>query len=177
MCSMGDVFREWGQHFWSHPYPYPYPYPSALLLAGMTKRSLEGTVPTCAGGTLPSPLQRLSPNLHQGEAGTLFGNLKPKGMSVIRSLCLGRASGQQRAGLNDTIAWPAAPQEPRRWGAAAGPWLGRGKERSGAHPSPRGCSVPPSAPGHRSAPGQRPPRRRQRKPNEFLPSPHKQAGT
>jgi len=28
-CSVGDVFREWGQHFWS--------YPSAMLLAGMAE--------------------------------------------------------------------------------------------------------------------------------------------
>lgn len=50
------------------------------------------------GGTVPDPLQGLSPDLHQGEAGILFGNLKPKGMSVLQSLYLGRAFGQQTAG-------------------------------------------------------------------------------
>lgn len=33
------------------------------------------------GWTVPSPLQWLSPDLHQGEAGTSFGNLKHKGVS------------------------------------------------------------------------------------------------
>lgn len=47
MCSIGNFFREWGQHFWS--------YPSALLLAGMMKQNLEGQCQPVLEGQCPVP--------------------------------------------------------------------------------------------------------------------------
>lgn len=111
-----------------------------MLLAGVMKWSLEGTVPTCAGGTVPSPLRWLSPDLHQGEAGILFGNFKPRGVRDLQSLCLGRAFGQQIAGWMTQSFGP----EPCKRLASGVPWWdpdrGVGRSKTWAQPLTPGAA-------------------------------------